>query len=218
MTLKLLLFDLDGTLVDTVKDINSALNFALKPDTSIILSVEETKNLIGEGINRLIEKVLGEEGSGLRDAVTKRFLSYYSEHIADNSIAYPYVGETLETLAGYKKAVISNKREQLSRDLLGRLGLLQHFNLIIGSDTTPERKPSAVPVLYALSNFKADPEETVIVGDSDYDIEAGRKAGVKTVAVTYGYRERRYLLSADHIINSFKDLLPVLDIISGEFI
>ena len=218
MPIKLLLFDLDGTLVDTVKDINSALNFALNPDTSITLSVEQTKNLIGEGINRLIEKVLGEEGSRLRDTVTKKFLSYYSEHIADNSIAYPNVSETLEKLTGYKKAVISNKREQLSRDLLGRLGLLKHFDLIIGSDTTPERKPSAVPVLYAIATFKVDPSEAVIVGDSDYDIEAGRKAGVKTVAVTYGYRERRYLLSADHMIDSFKDVPAVLDIISGEFI
>ena len=87
MAIKLLLFDLDGTLVDTVKDINSALNFALNPDTSITLSVEQTKNLIGEGINRLIEKVLGEAGSRLRDTVTKKFLSYYSEHLADNSIA-----------------------------------------------------------------------------------------------------------------------------------
>ncbi len=118
MTIKLILFDLDGTLVDTVKDISNALNYALRPYGSMNLSVEETKKLIGEGINRLIEKVLGNEGAQWRDAVIRRFLDYYSEHLTDNSTVYPYVRETLEKLIGYKKAVISNKREYLSRDLL----------------------------------------------------------------------------------------------------
>ncbi len=206
MTIKLILFDLDGTLVDTVKDISNALNYALSPYGSMNLSVEETKKLIGEGINRLIEKVLGNEGAQWRDAAIRRFLDYYSEHLIDNSTVYPDVRETLEKLTGYKKAVISNKREYLSRDLLKRLDLLNHFDLIIGSDTTSERKPSAVPVVYALSKFKVGPHEAVIVGDSNYDIEAGKKAGVKTVAVTYGYRETQYLLEADRIIDSFKDI------------
>ena len=206
MTIKLILFDLDGTLVDTVKDISNALNYALRPYGSMNLSVEETKKLIGEGINKLIEKVLGNEGAQWRDAAIRRFLDYYSEHLIDNSTVYPDVRETLEKLTGYKKAVISNKREYLSRDLLERLDLLNHFDLVIGSDTTSERKPSAVPVIYALSKFKVGPHEAVIVGDSNYDIEAGKKAGVKTVAVTYGYRETQYLLEADRIIDSFKDI------------
>jgi phosphoglycolate phosphatase len=180
--------------------------------------VEQTKDLIGEGINRLIEKVLGEEGMQFREPAIKRFLDYYSEHLIDNSTAYPYVREILEKLSGYKKAVISNKREGLSRDLLENLDLLKHFDLFVGSDTTSERKPSSVPVIYALSKFRVEPREALIVGDSNYDIEAGKKAGLKTVAVTYGYRESRYLGEADHIIGSFNDLLPILDIISNEFI
>ncbi len=218
MTIKLILFDLDGTLVDTVTDIRNALNYALNPYGKKNLSVEQTKKMIGEGINRLIEKSLGKEGIQWRDVAITRFLDYYSKHLIDNSTVYPCVRETLEKLSGYKKAIISNKKEDLSRDLLEKLDLLKHFELIIGSDTASERKPSAVPVIYALAKFNIGPHEAVIVGDSNYDIEAGEKAGVKTIAVTYGYRERRYLLDADHIINSFNDLFPVLDIISTEFI
>jgi len=218
MAIKLILFDLDGTLVDTVKDIRNALNYALSPYGTIHLSVEQTKQLIGEGISRLMEKCLGKEGVQWRDAAIKRFLDYYSRHLVNNSTVYPYVRETLEKLSGYKKAIISNKREDLSRNLLEKLDLLKHFELIIGSDTTPERKPSAAPVIHALAKFNIRPHEAVIVGDSNYDMEAGKKAGIKTIAVTYGYRERRYLLDADHIINSFNDLSPVLDIISAELI
>jgi phosphoglycolate phosphatase len=218
MTIKGILFDLDGTLVDTVTDIRNALNYALSPYGTKDLSVEETKKLIGEGLSRLIEKSLGKERITWKDAAIARFLDHYSKHIADNSIVYPFVRETLEKLSGYKKAIISNKKEDLSRDLLKKLGLLKHFELIVGSDTASEKKPSAVPVIYALSNFNIRPDEAVIVGDSTYDIEAGEKAGVKTIAVTYGYGERRHLLNADHIINSFNDLFLVLDIISTKFI
>jgi phosphoglycolate phosphatase len=218
MAIKLILFDLDGTLVDTVADIRNALNYALNPYGTKDLSVEETKKLIGEGLSRLIEKSLGKERIKWKDAAIARFLDHYSKHIADNSTVYPYVRETLERLSDHKKAIISNKKEDLSRDLLKKLDMLKHFELIVGSDTALEKKPSAVPVIYALSNFTIRSDEAVIVGDSTYDIEAGEKAGVKTIAVTYGYGERRHLLNADHIINSFNDLSPVLDIISAELI
>jgi phosphoglycolate phosphatase len=217
MPIKLILFDLDGTLVDTVMDITNALNYALNPQGGKSFTSEDAKRLIGEGITRLIEKVLGEEKQS-KDAVIKRFLDYYSEHLTDNSTVYPYVRETLEELTGYKKGVISNKREYLSAQLLKRLDLLKYFDLVIGSDTTPERKPSAVPVVYALSKLEVEPHEAVMVGDSNYDIEAGRKAGLKTIAVTYGYRERRYLLNADYIIDSFNSLPRILDISSFKLI
>jgi len=211
MPIKLIIFDLDGTLVDTSKDITNALNYAIKPYGLKDLTVEDTIKMVGEGITRLIEKVLGDHKSQKRDDVIKRFLAYYSEHLIDYSSVYPYVRETLEKLNGYKKAVISNKKEYLSMKLLDKLGLLKYFNLVIGSDTTSERKPSAIPVIHVFTKLGIDPHESIIVGDSNYDIEAGKKAGIKTVAVTYGYRERHYLLDADYIIDNIKDLLMLLD-------
>ena len=211
MPIKLIMFDLDGTLVDTSKDITNALNYAIKPYGLKDLTVEDTIKMVGEGITRLIEKVLSDEKSQWRDEVIKRFLAYYSEHLIDYSSVYPHVRETLEKLNGYKKAVISNKKENLSMKLLDKLGLLKHFNLVIGSDTTSERKPSPIPVIHVFTKLCIDPHESIIVGDSNYDIEAGKKAGIKTVAVTYGYRERHYLLDADYIIDTIKDLIMLLE-------
>jgi phosphoglycolate phosphatase len=218
MPLKLIIFDLDGTLVDTVKDITNALNFALKPYGQEVLSVQDTRKMVGEGITKLIEKVLGDRKSRLSNIVSKRFLDYYTKHIIDYSSPYPRVRETLEKLNGYKKAVISNKREYLSRMLLDKLDLLKYFDLVVGSDTTSERKPSPVPVIYAITKLSAGSHESVMVGDSNYDIEAGKKAGLKTIAVTYGYKEREHLVNADQIIDSLQDLLALLDINSTKFI
>ena len=218
MQIKLIIFDLDGTLVDTSGDITNALNYALKPYGLRDLTVEDTMKMVGEGITRLIEKILENERIQMRDTVIKRFLDYYSEHLVDFSTLYPHVRETLEKLNGYKKAVISNKREYLSIRLLDKLDLLKYFDLVVGSDTTSERKPSAVPVIYVFTKLGVNPDESIIVGDSNYDIEAGKKAGLKTVAVTYGYRERQYLIDADYIIDSIKDLLTLLDTNSYKFL
>jgi phosphoglycolate phosphatase len=210
MSVKLIMFDLDGTLVDTVRDITNALNYALKPFGLGPLKVEDTVKKVGEGLTRLIEKVIGEEKIKMRDAVKERFLDYYSEHLVDYSRTYTYVREALEKLNGYKKVVISNKRENLSERLLDRLELLKYFDLVVGSDTTSERKPSAVPVIHAINKFGVDPHESIMVGDSPYDIEAGKKAGAKTVAVTYGYGDKQYLKDADYMIDNIKGLLSLL--------
>lgn len=218
MKISLIIFDLDGTLVDTSRDIMHALNYAIRPFSNKILTVEETIGLIGEGVTRLVEKAMDGSDLKMRDQVIERFLLYYESHIADNSIIYPGVKETLTELRDYKMAIISNKRENLSKKLLDQVNLLQYFDLVVGSDTTPDRKPSPIPVIYAYKNLGFKKEETVMVGDSNYDIEAGKGAGVKTIAVTYGYNDRIYLLNADYLIDRFDDLLPVIDRISYKLI
>lgn len=211
------MFDLDGTLVDTVQDITASLNYALQPHGIQTLTVERTVKLVGEGLTKLVEKVL-EDKSYLKETVSRRFLDHYAEHITDRSAVYPNIPETLAILSGYKKAVISNKREFLSRKLLKAVGLLKEFDLIAGSDTTPERKPSPSPIIYVLDKLKVGSNEAVMVGDSNFDIEAGRKAGVSTVAVTYGYGDRKELIKADFMIDDFIELPRILDIASSKFI
>jgi phosphoglycolate phosphatase len=210
MPIKLILFDLDGTLVDTSKDITNALNYALKQHGIQELTVQDTVKMVGEGITRLIEKVIGDEKFHMRDNIIKMFIEYYSEHLADYSREYPYVRETLEQLSRHKKAIISNKRESLSIELLKKLDLSKYFDLVAGSDTTSEKKPSPVPIFHIMGKLEAKPYESMIVGDSSFDIEAGKKAGIKTVAVSYGYRESTYLQDADYMIDSLKDLVTLI--------
>lgn len=211
MSIKTIIFDLDGTLIDSSLDITNALNYAMEPYSLKRLAWEDTVKLVGEGISRLIEKIAGDLGETGKADVAQRFIAYYTEHVADYTRAYPGVRETLEGLVRYRKAVISNKRESLSKLVLQKLGLLRYFSLVIGSDTTTARKPSPIPVLKALAELEAEPGEAVMVGDSDFDVDAGRAAGVTTVAVTYGYRPRAVIAYADFLIDRMSDLLPLVE-------
>ncbi|MDP3296768.1 MAG: HAD-IA family hydrolase [Thermodesulfovibrionia bacterium] len=209
--LKLLIFDLDGTLADTSKDITDAVNYALKPFGVKPLSVSEIKAMVGSGITKLIESLIpGERDFSAKEEAVKRFLEYYSIHLLDYTKPYPQVKETLSKLGAYKKAVISNKREVLSKRVLEGIGLLKFFDIVLGSDSVSERKPSPVPIFELLKRFGVSKDEAVIIGDSNYDIEAGKAAGIKTIAVTYGYRDREVLKGADFIIDNFGEILRIL--------
>ena len=214
MPVKLIIFDLDGTLVDTAGDITDALNRAIKPLGLGPVSVDETKALIGEGSTRLIEKALSPLGAKAGEravsAASKRFLDGYAKHLTHHSTLYAGVKETLWKLSAFDKAVLSNKREALSKKLLQDLGIYGAFALIAGSDTTSARKPSPEAVRHVLKAIGAKPREAVMVGDSPYDIEAARGAGVMSVAVTYGYRDRSLLTDADHMIDSLDELVPLM--------
>ena len=209
--LKLLIFDLDGTLADTSKDITDAVNYAVKPFGVKPLSVSEVKAMVGSGITKLIESLIPEERDfSAKEEAVKRFLEYYSIHLLDYTKPYPQAKETLSKLGAYKKAVISNKREVLSKKVLEGLGLLKFFDIVLGSDSVSERKPSPVPIFELLKRFGVSKDEAVIIGDSNYDIEAGKAAGIKTIAVTYGYRDREVLKGADFIIDNFGEILRIL--------
>lgn len=212
---RLLIFDLDGTLIDSSQDITDAINYAITPFGVKPLTVNEIKERVGSGITKLIEALLPYEeikrlGGNPGEEAIGRFLEYYSMHLLDNTGSYLGVRETLQKLAAYKKAVISNKREVLSKRILEGLGLLRFFDVVLGSDSVSEKKPSPVPVLEVLGRLGASKDEAVMIGDSNYDIESAHAAGVKIIAVTYGYRSKEDLKSADFMIDSFKELLDIL--------
>lgn len=215
MSIRLIIFDLDGTLIDSSIDIAHAVNYAVEPYGAAQMTVPEVISLVGEGISKLMEKIVAREGiTADPGLLVERFVYYYDSHLIDNTTVYPGVREVLEQLGAYRKAVVSNKRESMSVKVLEQLGLAQHMDMIVGSETVKERKPSPMPVRHVLSVLGIPPEEAVIVGDSNYDIEAGRSAGIKTVAVTYGYRPVDSLQEADYIINSMSELPGVLRVLN----
>jgi len=210
--LKLIIFDLDGTLVDSRADIMHAVNYAIASHGIQPVSLQETMELVGEGAIRLMEKLLKKRKAHLAiSTLIDRFESYYAEHPVSQTVPYPGVTETLQALHQYRKAVISNKFRSISLQVLERLNLSRYFEEVAGADTFPERKPSPVPVLRILEEFGARPEETLIVGDSTYDIEAGRAAGIKTVAAMYGYGAPGFSHNADFVITEFSQLIDVVN-------
>lgn len=211
MKKKLIIFDLDGTLVDTSVDICNAINYAIEPLDVPPVSVEETKFLVGEGITRLFEKLLVRKHKKFScSQLVERFSEYYSSHLIDFSAPYSNVLETLGSLKGFRKAVVSNKRESFTMRIMNELDLVRFFEVVVGGDTVPSKKPSPEPLNYVLSKTAVAPEDAVIVGDSNYDIEAGKAAGIGTVGVTYGFRSIEYLREADFIIDGIGELEAVL--------
>ncbi len=211
MPIRLLIFDLDGTLVDSIQDITNALNYGFEPYGIEKLAASEVAGLVGEGSLKLVQKVLERNGLNAdKQLVIKRFADYYRSHIVDNTKIYPGVAEMLAELKFCRKAVVSNKFEAFSKETLERLGLSGRFDMILGGDTISERKPSPAPVHHVLSELKVKPEQAVMVGDSEVDINTGRAASVRTVAVTYGYGRTGFEKEADFVIGSMAELARVV--------
>jgi phosphoglycolate phosphatase len=215
--IKLLIFDLDGTLADTAQDITGAINYAVAPYCKKLYSIEETKAMVGSGISKLLESLVSGAGGCLKaeesnagDIALERFLEFYSAHLLDNTRLYPGVKDALSKLVNFRKIVLSNKREKYSKRILNGLGIDKYFEDILGSDSVPEKKPSPVSILNLLEKFGLSKAEAVIVGDSNFDIEAGKAAGIKVIGVTYGFRSREFLTDADFIVDSFDELLNVI--------
>lgn len=208
----LIIFDQDGTLVDSRADISNAVNHALKNLDLPLLATDTITGYVGEGITKLMENALGPHG-GLLEEGLSLFLEYYSSHIADNTHIYPNVLEILEYFRSKRKAVISNKLESLTRDLLRELGILHYFDIILGGDSTGRKKPFPDPVIKVLDEFSINNSSALIIGDSPTDIEAGREAGVFTCGVTYGYRGRDQILTAkpDFIIDDIIKLKEIIE-------
>lgn len=209
------MFDLDGTLVDSIADITNSLNHAIEPYGIERLSMQQTVGLVGEGLTRLIEQTVGLDRAVIVPEVLRRFVEHYSQHLTDLTRPYDGVAETLAGLNGYEMAVISNKREAPSREILARFGLLRHFRYVLGSDSVEEKKPSPRPLQFIMGKSGLQPSEAVMVGDSIFDLQAGRAAGVTTVAVSYGYRDKDSLKDADYIIDRMGELPAVLDRINA---
>jgi phosphoglycolate phosphatase len=212
-----IVFDLDGTLVDTAPDLIDTLNHTLRRHGLPTVPYEEARPLIGGGARGMIERALIVEGRNASpadvDALYEPFVTHYGEHIADRSRPFPGVEAVLDRLAasGHRLAVCTNKLEWLSKRLLDALGLSKRFAAVCGQDTFGVQKPD--PQMFRLTVTRAGgaPERAIMVGDSITDIRTARAANVPIVAVDFGYTDVPIAsLGPDRIIGAFAQLPAAL--------
>jgi HAD superfamily hydrolase (TIGR01509 family) len=210
MSIRLIIFDLDGTLADTAADMADALNAVLPPSIAPV-SLDEARMVMGGGTDTLAARFGSNRSDVERRDFRKRFAAEYARRLAVHTRLYPGVRATLRKLGVFSKVVLSNRTTALTVPVLERFNLRPYFLDVIGMDSGAGMKPSAEPVLHVLARFSSRPNEAVIVGDCANDIDAGRAAGVCTVAATYGYGVDRSLIErADFVIDRFSKLLEVI--------
>jgi len=210
---RLFLFDLDGTLIDSKDDIATAVNLVLEKMEFPHLSVSRVMEFVGNGVRKLLERTLREihnrepEEALLLKGV-EIFREEYAGHMLDRTRLFPGVQEALRQLSWADMAVVSNKPERYSRPILNGLGIAGRFSAILGEETTHAYKPDPKPLMVAMELCGATSSETVMVGDSSADIEAGKAAGVTTCAVTGGFQTREEIetYDPDLIIDSLPEL------------
>ena len=208
----LLIFDLDGTLVDSKKDLTASVNHVREQFLLPALSEEEISGFIGDGAQMLIRRSLG---TSLSEAEVKSavhlFLSYYRAHMLDRSALYPGVRETLDRLQDCRLAVLTNKPVHFSCSMLVGLGIYRYFSAVYGGNSFENKKPDPVGIFQILSDTRSHREQTWMIGDSSVDVLTGRNAGVTTCGVTYGYAAQTFReFPPDVQIDRFSDLLNVI--------
>jgi phosphoglycolate phosphatase len=217
MSYQCLLFDLDGTLVDSRVDLINSINLMLAelgrrtlPDTRVI-------TFIGEGARLLVKRALGADqdvqpSAPDVDHALGIFRRHYREHLLDQTRVYPGVEQTLARLCHIPKAVVTHKPYEFTIPLLEGVGLLSYFKVVIGGDCLPERKPSPLMLFEAASRCGAQASDCLMVGDSRIDIEAGKAANMKTCGYVPGFRGRTELVEAgvDFVIERFSELCSLV--------
>ena len=179
-----LLFDLDGTLVDSVPDLTLSLNLLRAELNCPPLPEQQVSDMVGDGVSILVKRALGEDL--YQPAHADRFMQLYNEHLLDHTRCYPGIEELLNSYPADKLAIVTNKPYQLSMELLEGLGLIKNFKIIVGGDSYIEKKPHPLPVIKALAGLGADPKQAVMIGDHHTDLYAGRGAGAATCFCAYG--------------------------------
>jgi phosphoglycolate phosphatase len=209
----LVVFDLDGTMIDTAPDLIASLNHVLVGEGLAPIAVDEATAMIGRGARVLIERGFAQNGvaapGGRADALFQIFLTHYTAHIADASAPYPGLISALDRLAaqGWQFAVCTNKLERLSRQLLDALSLTHRFQAICGADTFAMHKPDPGHLLGTIAAARGRPDRAIMVGDSRTDIDTAKAAGIPVIAVDFGYTEAPVsTFGPDRLISHFDAL------------
>ena len=207
-----LIFDLDGTLIDSKLDLIHSVNAMLHELNRPQLAAETISSYIGHGAPQLVARALG--GTATEEELKHAlqfFLGYYEDHKMDNTCAYPGVPETLAQLTRIPMAVLTNKPERISVRILKSLGLAKHFQAIYGGNSFESKKPHPFGANKILQEFGVAAAQALIVGDSEVDVQTARNAGMLAAAVNYGFGVHdRAAHPADIYLDRFADLADVV--------
>lgn len=213
MTVPTIIYDLDGTLADTAGDLMGALNAVLVSEGLAPLPVENARSMLGAGGRALIQRGFAASGRELDgrklDALFGDFLAHYNAHIAELTQLYPGVETALEVFAraGWRQAICTNKMEGSAKLLIEKLGVAVRFAFICGQDTFGVGKPDPKPLLQTIAACGGAPHRAIMVGDSATDIKTARAAGLRVIAVDFGYTDVPVTeLGPDRVISHFDQL------------
>lgn len=209
---RVLVFDLDGTLIDSALDLALSVAATLKHMKRPPIPHEIIYSYVGNGAPMLIRKALGPDASeedcqrGL-----EHFLSYYREHMLDNTVTYPGVREGLAALARFPMAVLTNKPVRFSEEILEGLGLAPYFQFVYGGNSFERKKPDPMGMQLLLADFGVSPQEAMMIGDSEVDVQTARNAHTWACGVTYGLGSERLVQHPpDVLLDSLTELPPLL--------
>ncbi len=211
-SVRALIFDLDGTLIDSQRDLIRSVNAMLEEMGREQLHEDTISAYIGHGAPQLIGQALGQNASEEeRRRALQFFLGYYEDHKMDSTCAYPGVPEALEELASYPMAILTNKPVRISRRILEALGLAKYFRAVYGGNSFETKKPDPLGAQTILREFAAAPPEAILIGDSEVDVQTARNAGTLAAAVNYGFGAHdRAAHPADIYLDRLADLVPLL--------
>ncbi len=189
----LIIFDLDGTLIDSKKDIATAVNLTLVDMGVEPLAERVIYGFVGEGVRQLLKQSVGEENQSHCEEALKIFRQHYLDHLLDTTRFHSGIDDVLTHFSHKSKAIVTNKQTDYTMAILKGLQVVDQFEMVIGSEGTQELKPHPAMILKAVEGFKVDRSKAVMIGDSVLDIQAAQAAGIKSCAVGYGMGVRKRL-------------------------
>lgn len=216
---EMILMDIDGTLVDSVPDLAFCTDTMMEKLSLPPRGETKVRHWVGNGVERLIKRALvdnleGEPDEALYQKAEPIFLTLYQENTSKRSYLYPGVRDGLDWLKsqGYRLGSVTNKAARFTHPLLGELGIIDYFELIVSGDTLLEKKPHPAPLLHAARFFGVAPEKALMIGDSVSDVKAARAAGFRIICLSYGYNHGEDIRDShpDGVIDSLIELKDLL--------
>lgn len=209
-----IVFDLDGTLLNTLEDLRDSVNYALERQGFPLRNLSEIRSFVGNGIRLLMERAVPENiGAETFEICFKDFCDYYKIHMEDKTAPYDGINDMLTNIkkAGFKTAIVTNKADFAAQDLCKRM-FGENIDFVVGSSDDRPNKPAPDGVFYALEKLDSKIENTVFVGDADTDILTAKNANLPSIGVLWGFRDREVIeeAGAEYIVESVNDLEKLL--------